>query len=999
MKSIARQYLTAGALSLSTPFLPPPVAAQDIYVPAVREMAERRGDRERHYLLANGSYKAEVYTRPIHFRAADGSWQPIDTTLGPSPRLGFAFANVTNTLKTYLSTDGNGWIRVEAPQGAVSFRPLGLATGSATAQGNRLAVTGLDRNISLTYEVQPGQLKETITLAAPVASPTFSYAVMVEGLTPRKDSDGSVVLQDGTGDGGLLISAPWMKDAAGRTSGRVEVAIEQTSDGFVYTMSPDPEWLATARYPVTIDPTIGQVWTAVNLYDGAGTYDNLMWSPGINGDGGEVWTGPYLAAGIGSDYSTAYRSVVSFSPTGVPLGSRIESATLRLLADHASSDANRTVQIFGVNKPLNPIAKPTLRPTPANIGRTATDLRAYLATLSPLEPNFWGAYKYFTVTGIVQKWAHRPITDPDSLNLMIQDTQEDLAPMQRYPCVVYFSAADSVLTFTYSSYTAPPVVSLLPFPDDQNEVPLLGLDASPAVSDLDGDTLPEVVIATDRMLYAEPGPEPLEDTGNQNEVYVFRWVNGYLEQTSGWPKRTRDACLNLAVGVLSGIPKVIAAVWQDNFVPPQFRPSDFPYEHSDYFGSRLYVWNGVATPISPWAPYAFGPPPAVDTGVGLAHGHQSAAPVVFDLMGTGYPQVIQAAQGVFDDWGQGGPWYYKYGSLRIWYGDGPLYSETQTTNPAPTGPWYASDNRGYPDYTNFAVSASPVVAYLTANSGPCVVAATEDGRLYAWRSDGLCVPGWHPTPYAGTQTEAIAGGATPRAPVTGLNSLAAVDFGSGTDDILVATGEYRFYYNFGRVYRFAGSGGPPIASYPSQIGPGFSAGIAVGRLLPSSNEKCVIVGDAMGDITALDSNLNFLWKVTTTHGRAVTAQPVIGDVDNDGDQDVVVGGTDGYVYAFKGDTGALLWRIQTSMSRLEGTDYQDAVFCAPALAKLANNGHLYVVALSYWRYCYYPSGPCPGAGHLMLIDAGPTNTTGNSQYDWPQYQHDAQRTGRAIADN
>lgn len=128
----------------------------------------------------------------------------------------------------------------------------------------------------------------------------------------------------------------------------------------------------------------------------------------------------------------------------------------------------------------------------------------------------------------------------------------------------------------------------------------------------------------------------------------------------------------------------------------------------------------------------------------------------------------------------------------------------------------------------------------------------------------------------------------------------------------------------------------------------------------------------------------------------IVAQPAIGDVNNDGFQDVVVGGTDGFVYAFDGDSGTLIWRIPTPYTVLPAGALRDAVQAAPAMAKLASDGHLYVTVLAYSRYCVSGTGPCPGGGHMMVIDCGPTNTNGTSRYDWPQYQHDAQRTGRAI---
>lgn len=304
----------------------------------------------------------------------------------------------------------------------------------------------------------------------------------------------------------------------------------------------------------------------------------------------------------------------------------------------------------------------------------------------------------------------------------------------------------------------------------------------------------------------------------------------------------RDASTGLAVGQLNGSPRIVAEVSQDNY-PNDPRPPGWP-AGVFYFVSRLYVWNPDGTAVSPWFPQT----QSTDTGAVL--GHAFAAPVLYDLAGTGSNQIIQAGQGRLADWDNnqdcpknGTTCYYKFGSLKIRSGSGSPVAQTQST--VATDPWYVADDK---TTSSFVLDAPPVVAHF-GTYGNCVVTATEDGRLCAWDKNGSAVPGWFPSSGALTQTEVIPGTMN-RAFVTGYNSLAAVDFdGTGDHDILVCTGDYRRAYNHGRLYRFRSTGGAPYKTWSTfnpgtGRDPGLSSGIAVGRirrLFPS--QKCIVVGD------------------------------------------------------------------------------------------------------------------------------------------------------------
>ena len=47
----------------------------------VKELLQKRTENSETFLLSNGTYKAVVYSGPIHYKDANGAWQNIDTKL------------------------------------------------------------------------------------------------------------------------------------------------------------------------------------------------------------------------------------------------------------------------------------------------------------------------------------------------------------------------------------------------------------------------------------------------------------------------------------------------------------------------------------------------------------------------------------------------------------------------------------------------------------------------------------------------------------------------------------------------------------------------------------------------------------------------------------------------------------------------------------------------------------------------------------------------------
>ncbi len=363
----------------------------------------------RHYVLANGTYSAEFHRNPIHDKSEDGTWQPIDTSLKATSRPGFATANETNVIKTYLPSRSDGWVRVEADGTAISFRPIAAmpVTGNIGVDG--MTCVGAWANTTLTYTIKAGSLKETLTLTAPSGPGCFQFGLQSEGLQVVPNPDNSISLNGPVGSATLRIEAPWMFDAAGRTSSANETAITNTPNGLVYTLTPSAEWLATARYPVVIDPTVTySADTAVVKK----TQTNTQYSPGVNTNG--TTTGDYLACGALSS-SEAYRSVLGYA-VSFPMDCDINKAEIELYRHHAldSYGSSVTVQPYLLPSTLGWSGGITWSNVGAGVPDDATDPSFVLSAMS-------GSVT-IDVTNIVDEWVAGDQTG--HMNVLLRDVED-----------------------------------------------------------------------------------------------------------------------------------------------------------------------------------------------------------------------------------------------------------------------------------------------------------------------------------------------------------------------------------------------------------------------------------------------------------------------------------------------------------------------------------------------------------------------------------------------
>jgi len=259
--------------------------------------------------LPDGKLQTKFYPAPVNFKAADGSWQPINNTL-------------TVGADKVARSAGNSWsASVGANAGAdmtaslggtsLSFRLEGAASSPAVVKGSTATYDNALPGVGLSYAVTNTALKETMTLANASAPSSFTFDVTTSaGTSLRANKAGGVDVLNEAGTVAYVLDPPTVADAhAGKGAkaaaderAHVSMALSGSAGQYKLGVVVDQKWLAAPEraFPVVVDPTVdfgssdGESCEIVDA-DPNGWY---CWAP--------------LEAGFDSTWNATYRSMVRF---------------------------------------------------------------------------------------------------------------------------------------------------------------------------------------------------------------------------------------------------------------------------------------------------------------------------------------------------------------------------------------------------------------------------------------------------------------------------------------------------------------------------------------------------------------------------------------------------------------------------------------------------------------------------------------------------------------
>ncbi|MEU3620371.1 LamG-like jellyroll fold domain-containing protein [Streptomyces sp. NPDC006872] len=265
---------------------PATVAPQGFDAKRSKEMAGERSERERTYLNPDGTYTTRFYTEPVNFRAVDGSWKPIDTTLIPQDSSG----------PSTMSADEEGW-ETGSTEAQIEFAgtadadPVvrmqvdeGVSVGYGVDDAHPVA--GQAEDSTLTYEnARPDSdvefiagsdsVKETLVLKDADAPTEWRFPLELEGLTAQLDGHGNVVFVDAAGAVRAWTPAGWMQDSnlardsnEGVISSGVTYSLTVEAGRQVLVVKLDKGWLSAPErvFPVRVDPSVQTVGATSGTY-------------------------------------------------------------------------------------------------------------------------------------------------------------------------------------------------------------------------------------------------------------------------------------------------------------------------------------------------------------------------------------------------------------------------------------------------------------------------------------------------------------------------------------------------------------------------------------------------------------------------------------------------------------------------------------------------------------------------------------------------------------
>ncbi len=232
----------------------------------------------------DGSYTRRVYAGPHNFRAGDGSWTPIDTTVakGSDGRwrenanaFGVDFAgSADDGSLVSVSLDGSH---------AVAYGLADAAGVAPTVAGSTVSYPGVLAGTDLSLTTTATGVKESLVLRSAAVATSWVFPLRLQGLSGRLESDGSVSFVDGAGVVRATVPPGSMSDSkvdpgTGQpaTSQGVSYQLITVAGGPALRMSVDATWLTDpARvFPVTVDPTVNTTASASTFADSTVPGDN-----------------------------------------------------------------------------------------------------------------------------------------------------------------------------------------------------------------------------------------------------------------------------------------------------------------------------------------------------------------------------------------------------------------------------------------------------------------------------------------------------------------------------------------------------------------------------------------------------------------------------------------------------------------------------------------------------------------------------------------------------
>ncbi len=352
------------------------------------EIEELRTESSKVYQNPDGTRTVTLYPAPIN-KSVNGKWELLDPT-ATAVADGFDADGGSFTSQFRPSGSKSAMVSLKLADGRmISYSMDGAKPTKPEARGSRVVWKNVDTQVDFQVEQLVGEIKAAVILHAQRAAGSFTFSVVLPSdVSIRATKEGGAELVGK--DAKLLgsIPAPIAFDANGKPGQMTMLIGTSTSPGapVKLTLAVAPEFLATATYPVQLDPSLaigGGYLGGQNV----GVHDAMIMSS-PSGPGGNTGSNAGVAVyrngwwqsviAVGSwDFGAPYYRQISrgLFKWDLPAGLENQEITAAVFAPYITNGSTQnqgTLLVQPVTSPWNeaivgwtsqPAVDPTLRMT------------------------------------------------------------------------------------------------------------------------------------------------------------------------------------------------------------------------------------------------------------------------------------------------------------------------------------------------------------------------------------------------------------------------------------------------------------------------------------------------------------------------------------------------------------------------------------------------------------------------------------------------------------
>lgn len=375
------------------------------------ELKSKRTSYSTRYLNPDGSFTEEIFLEPKYYKdSADKQWKEIDNNLKASVKKAGKFENSSNGFKTLFAdkTNNEELVAIEKNGKSIAFIPVNSNKVNGKVQKNSIIYKDIYPNIDINYTVAGTKLKEDIIMNSFTGQNIFSYEIKLKGLDVLEDESG-IYFEDNKGQKLWCVEKPYMIDAEGKYSDKVELVLTKDNGKAYIDVVADKDFLEDSNtiYPVVIDPTINDYDVIRDTFV-ASLFPSTSYSSLT-----KMYTGsdPY--------YYGTMRSMTQFTLPSLPSDSKILSAYFNAYQTQVDS-TTVSVDLYRITSSWTGSATWNTQPS---IGTSAE---------STVTSNTNGTYWQWNITQLSKDWYNGV---QSNYGIMLKQQNEATSPFRAFNTV------------------------------------------------------------------------------------------------------------------------------------------------------------------------------------------------------------------------------------------------------------------------------------------------------------------------------------------------------------------------------------------------------------------------------------------------------------------------------------------------------------------------------------------------------------------------------------